>query len=92
MIVLDLMMPEMDGMTFLEHQRNDPLLAGVPVIVLTAMSPPPKQFPDNVTAVFPKPIPLAQMIEEIQQIVSTPRAGRNTGKNPSLAGDPEPGA
>ena len=85
-IVLDLMMPEMDGMTFLERQRSEPLLAGVPVIVLTAMNPPPKQMPDNVAAVFSKPIPLAEMIEEIRKIVSLGGHPRITGKHPTLGG------
>jgi len=35
-IILDLMMPIMDGRTFLEEQRRDPALAGIPVIVISA--------------------------------------------------------
>ena len=37
LIILDLMMPEMDGFTFLEALRSEgPDLAGIPVVVLTA--------------------------------------------------------
>jgi CheY-like chemotaxis protein len=36
-ILLDLMMPVMDGWTFRREQRNDPKLADVPVIVLSAL-------------------------------------------------------
>jgi CheY-like chemotaxis protein/phosphoribosyl 1,2-cyclic phosphodiesterase len=36
MIVLDLNMPKMGGLTLLEQLRADPLLAGLPVLVLTA--------------------------------------------------------
>jgi CheY-like chemotaxis protein len=36
LILLDLMMPVMDGNEFREHQRNDPLLAKIPVVVVTA--------------------------------------------------------
>ena len=36
LIVLDLMMPVMNGWQFLEAQRKDPGLASVPVIVVTA--------------------------------------------------------
>ena len=39
-ILLDLMMPVMDGLTFLNRVREDPLHAEVPVIVLTARSSP----------------------------------------------------
>lgn len=35
-ILLDLMMPVMDGTTFLEHKRNIPQIAGIPVIIITA--------------------------------------------------------
>src|SRR5678815_5518609 len=35
-ILLDLMMPVMDGAAFREAQRNDPRLASIPVVVLSA--------------------------------------------------------
>jgi CheY-like chemotaxis protein len=35
-IVLDLMMPVMDGFTFLEHIQNDPAWRAIPVVILTA--------------------------------------------------------
>ena len=37
-ILLDLMMPGMDGFTFMERLRRDPEAARIPVIVLTALS------------------------------------------------------
>ncbi|MDT8436219.1 MAG: response regulator, partial [Gemmatimonadota bacterium] len=37
LILLDLMMPEMDGFEFLEALRRDAETAGIPVVVLTAM-------------------------------------------------------
>jgi CheY-like chemotaxis protein len=36
LILLDLMMPEMDGATFLQHQRANPTLARIPVVIMTA--------------------------------------------------------
>ena len=36
LIVLDLMMPVMDGKTFRQHQRLDPRLAEIPVLILSA--------------------------------------------------------
>jgi CheY-like chemotaxis protein len=35
-ILLDLMMPVMDGWSFRKHQINDPTLAHIPVVVLSA--------------------------------------------------------
>jgi DNA-binding response OmpR family regulator len=36
-IVLDLMMPVMDGWTFRAHQRYDAVLSSIPVVILTAV-------------------------------------------------------
>lgn len=38
-ILLDLMMPVMDGWEFRRRQRSDPELAQVPVVVLSAIDP-----------------------------------------------------
>jgi CheY-like chemotaxis protein len=37
-IVLDVIMPEMDGLTFLKYLRADPLTKSIPVVLLTANS------------------------------------------------------
>ena len=36
LVLLDLMMPVMDGYLFLEHRRKDPALASIPITVITA--------------------------------------------------------
>jgi CheY-like chemotaxis protein len=36
LILLDLMMPEMNGWEFLEHSRADASLAGIPIVIMTA--------------------------------------------------------
>ncbi len=38
LMLLDVMMPEIDGLTVLKRMRSDPLTANIPVIVLTARS------------------------------------------------------
>jgi two-component system, chemotaxis family, chemotaxis protein CheY len=38
-ILLDLMMPVMDGWEFRRHQQQDPKLAPIPVVVLSALDP-----------------------------------------------------
>ncbi len=40
LILLDVMMPEMNGFQVCEHLRADPLLAGVPILMLTALNDP----------------------------------------------------
>src|SRR5689334_13028523 len=39
LILLDLMMPEMDGWEFSRRQQADPSIASLPVIVLSALDP-----------------------------------------------------
>src|SRR5262249_55912063 len=36
LILLDLMMPEMDGFAFVEELNKDPIRRGIPVVVITA--------------------------------------------------------
>jgi CheY-like chemotaxis protein len=37
LILLDMMLPVLDGAQFREEQRRDPALAGVPVVVISAL-------------------------------------------------------
>lgn len=56
-ILLDIMMPVMDGFEFREHQMSDPQLARIPVVVMTADgSAQEKVMHLGVRAVIQKPI------------------------------------
>lgn len=68
LILLDLMMPIMNGYEFLTAQRQHPLLNDVPVIVLSAFEPPP----DPVTALgimdyLPKPVNIHRLLSLLQR-------------------------
>lgn len=57
LIVLDLMMPELNGFDFLESLRKDPLTKHIPVIILTAKiltEPEQSKLVDNVRAICEK--------------------------------------
>ena len=69
LILLDLMMPEMDGWTFRAEQRTRPDLADVPVIVLSAM----RDLATKVQAldpagVFSKPFDLERLLATIERL------------------------
>lgn len=53
LILLDLLMPEMDGMTALKKIRQDAWGANVPVIVLTNLSAIEKQLVEDVATLKP---------------------------------------
>ncbi len=62
-IVLDLTMPVMDGWTFREHQRQDPALAGIPLIVMSAASARGRKVDAN--RVLAKPVDIDVLLESI---------------------------
>ena len=66
-IILDLMMPVMDGRSFREAQLQDPQLSGIPVIVISAY----KDGEDtarqiSVADYLPKPLDLNALLEVVQ--------------------------
>jgi len=67
LILLDLLMPGMDGWQFREAQLEDPAFASIPTIVMTAISH------DYLTAgylpgvlVLPKPFEVSQLLEFVK--------------------------
>ncbi len=65
-ILLDLMMPIMDGWEFRRRQQNDPDLAKIPVVVITAAG----SFGASSIAaerVLAKPLQLEQILEALRQ-------------------------
>jgi CheY-like chemotaxis protein len=72
LIILDLMMPVLSGWEFREHQRRDPTLAGIPVIVLSAAVESAQKSTDlgNV-AYLAKPIWPETLLPLVRQFTST---------------------
>ncbi len=78
LIILDITMPVMDGVTMLGKLKEDPELKGIPVIMLTAES-----GRENVTFIaklgvrdyLVKPFKDEQLIEKVSRVVTlTPKA------------------
>jgi len=68
-IILDLLMPGMTGEEFLEQRQADPLLAEIPVIVLSA-TPPSWPAGDGRIPVLRKPVDPAELLEIIASVTS----------------------
>jgi CheY-like chemotaxis protein len=65
-ILLDIMMPVMDGWQFRNAQRNDPTLADIPVVVLSAHASIAEAANDMaVKDVLRKPVRLDTLIEAV---------------------------
>jgi CheY-like chemotaxis protein len=67
LIVLDLMMPGMEGWEFRHEQRRDPKLAGIPVIAVSAAG----KLVD-VEFSFRKPLDFDKFLHAVQQYVGPP--------------------
>lgn len=65
-ILLDLMMPVMNGWEFREALRDEPALRDVPVVVVSALN---KEMAENarVSACLPKPVDLDRMLEIVAE-------------------------
>jgi CheY-like chemotaxis protein len=79
-ILLDLMMPVMDGWEFRRHQQADPALAGVPVIVLSALDQARAAGVDG-AAFLKKPLDFDRLLDLVREYCNdSPRGG---GHQPS---------
>jgi CheY-like chemotaxis protein len=70
LILLDLMMPVMDGWSFRETQRRDPRLAGIPTVVVTASNAASGHAPDELApdAFLAKPFDLDRLIDTVERL------------------------
>ncbi|HEX4802185.1 MAG TPA: response regulator [Myxococcaceae bacterium] len=71
LILLDLMMPVMDGWEFQRQLRNSPSLSGVPIIVISASKF--SREPLNAAAFIPKPLDAGVLLETIESFLANGR-------------------
>jgi len=70
LILLDVMMPVMDGVQFLKELRASEELKRIPVLVTSATS----QRPQAVEGFLPKPISLASLLEAVHRFARPDRS------------------
>ena len=68
LILLDLMMPEMNGWEFRERQLRDQRVRDIPVVVMTA-SRDLRRHPVQADAFLFKPFTLEDLLTEVQRVV-----------------------
>jgi two-component system response regulator MprA len=68
LIVLDLMLPDMEGWDFRHHQKQDPAIAGIPVIGVSAVG----KLVD-VEYSFRKPLDYDEFLRAVERYVPRPR-------------------
>ena len=67
LILLDLMMPRMDGWAFRARQRRDPVLAGIPVVAVTGYGQNLAARPLDAVAILTKPFDLDALLSVVAQ-------------------------
>jgi CheY-like chemotaxis protein len=71
LILLDLVMPVMDGWAFREAQRRAPSLAAIPMVILSASCPShnPRMKSLDAQAILPKPVGLERLAGALQRLL-----------------------
>ena len=80
LVILDVMLPEVDGWTVLGRLRDDPVTRSLPVIMLSAKAMPADQvrgYNLGATAYITKPFAAAEVVEKVTQVLSD--VGEPTG-------------
>jgi CheY-like chemotaxis protein len=65
LIVLDLLMPKMDGRALRMHQRREPNLATIPVVIVSAHTQ--DMLDVNAAAIFTKPLNVPAFLDVVNQ-------------------------
>ena len=73
-LMVDLMMPRLGGIGLLARKAQDPALAGIPVVVVSAIAD-RVQVPDSpdVRAVLQKPVSIAGLLDAVGRAAEVPR-------------------
>lgn len=69
-IILDLMMPIMDGWTFLEHRENRKEFSDIPLLIITGVEEP--GYLPNIIDKLVKPFDLFQILETVENHIGAP--------------------
>ena len=76
-VLLDLMLPDMDGQDVLRFLRGDPRTEGIPIVVVSAVSSNLTEHERGlVQAVLPKPFTIDRLVETVRAVQRTGPAER----------------
>jgi CheY-like chemotaxis protein len=78
-VVLDLMMPALDGWSLLKIVRNRPHLARIPVVVISAYYDPMHDV--GAVRFIAKPFKVEALLRALDDVVKTPRSSSNPPKS-----------
>jgi CheY-like chemotaxis protein len=74
LVLLDIMMPHMDGLTFRATQLALPAIADIPAIVISAVGPGRGAADLAFARTFSKPIDIPGLLHSIREVLEPPRS------------------
>jgi CheY-like chemotaxis protein len=94
LILLDLLMPGVDGLAFLAQIKRDPRLAAIPVIAISAQTPGDLLTPateSTISLVSGRPLAVNELVRSVQLLLDAlpPETGDPASARDSPAGLPE---
>jgi two-component system alkaline phosphatase synthesis response regulator PhoP len=87
LILLDLMLPELDGFALCDILREDPATASIPIFILTAMSSQLSRFAGldaGANAYFIKPFEMKTLISRVEETFTYAAAGNHRSRKGSI--------
>ena len=90
LIVLDLLMPEMNGFAFLEAKAQNREFASIPVMILSAVADQTEGTPLSADAILRKPIRRAELLGSLEKLL--PAGAKRQGRAKLLVVDDDPKA
>jgi serine/threonine-protein kinase RsbW len=75
LILLDLMLPVVDGYAFRAEQLNDPALADIPVVVCSAVADPRHARSLRPAALLPKPVEFERLADTVRSLARVSKPG-----------------
>lgn len=85
LVILDLVMPRMDGRQLVQAMSEDPCLAAIPVVLTTGT--PPRDMKDKVLAILKKPIGIDDLLPFVQRFCDAALLGVDPARSaPGAAG------
>jgi CheY-like chemotaxis protein len=67
-VILDVMMPEMDGWEFLQRLRARPETAGIPIIICSVFNDPELAYSLGASLYLPKPVSRDQVLDALRRL------------------------
>lgn len=89
LIILDIIMPDMDGYAVAKSLRSNPTTAGIPILVFSARGQSPAhaaEYKSDIDDYLIKPVHPTELVTRIKALISRSKASKNPARKKTLIG------